>query len=480
MWTAPDPVVSGPAGSETGGRARKRRLAGMDKRGCPYAGGAARCLAGRPVVHPVAFIKRLPVGDRPVAVLLQSSFPVRARPCGVAMVATRGRDYDSTRPRTRLQGGAAGAARRLVPPVPSPQRLRRTRRKSTHPDVDHYNQEGASGVEEGDTLAPVADDGNSGSDGTAEVAAGTAPRRTRKNPHPRYIPPGSRAAVPSGSEAGHPSPGGDSDGKAVCCWGGYGPSASESASSSATSGGDVHPPFEDTSSAVDDVEPVAPPPEAILPPAIAPVEENHDRRSSLKRRVDEQHGAAGPAASPLVPASKAVPAPEFPAGIFADIKPKPVLHAAGVSTEVIPSNEVVAKREAFWAAAAAAAASGPGPRAQATTGQGARAGAGGARPRFAASQRPLMAMARAASQNGPAHGDSNSGSARETPGQDDGGARGGGGAAAGGGAGGDVGDGLGVGDSAVGDAQLRGGSSRRSGGGDSRGDGEDGTGPPTK
>lgn len=403
----------------------------------------------------LALINGRPDGHWRFAVPPQPSAAVRVWPCGVDMVATRGRDYDLTGPRTRLQEGPAGAARRLVPSVSSPQRLRRTRRMSTHPDVDHYHQDGANGAPGSDTPAPVVEGAHAGPD---DAAAGAAPRRVRKNPRPRYIPPGSRAAVSSGSGAGdgHPSPADSSEDNAVCCWGGYGPSANQTASPSPLSGVDVHPPVEDTSSAVDDIEPVASSAAILQPPVIAPLVEEHDGRSSQERRVDRQQGSAGPAALPPAPAQQAVLAPEFPAGLFEDVKPQPVLHAAGVSTAVIPSNEVVAKREAFWAAAAAAATPVPGRFAHPSSGQGGRAERNDVRPRFVASQRPLIAMARASSA-GPADGDVTSDLVGKTP---DGGARGGADAADAGGASGHIGARRAVGDSAGGDAKLKGSRSR--------------------
>lgn len=54
------------------------------------------------------------------------------------MVATRTCDYDATGPQTRAARGPARVAHRLLKRRAEPQRLRRSYRMSTHPDVNHY------------------------------------------------------------------------------------------------------------------------------------------------------------------------------------------------------------------------------------------------------------------------------------------------------------------------------------------------------
>lgn len=175
------------------------------------------------------------------------SFPAGALsewPLVATMVATRHRDYDSSAPRTRQQTSAAGVARRLLPAVTDPQRLRRTRRMSanagpltrqqkaaagiarrllpavtdpqrlrrtwrmsTHPDVAHYGQGAASGEpadvawqRAGTGVTMAAADaalsaqglGASGAScapqaASALAAASPSPTPRRKNPRPRHF-----------------------------------------------------------------------------------------------------------------------------------------------------------------------------------------------------------------------------------------------------------------------------------------------------
>lgn len=451
-----------------------------------YAGVAAACLAALAGVDFDAFIKRLAVGDWCSTLPDQPSVFVRAQLVSLVMVATRGRDYDATGPRTRLQAGPAGVARRLVPPVANPQRMRRTRRMSTHPDPDHYASEGVNVIPESDTSGPVEGDGHTGpgaasgswaapvdaacaTPASSTVLAGHSQpvrRRPRKNPHPKYIPPGSREAGPSGSGAAHQPATDDVSGEAACGPWGNSPSTTESASCGTSDG---------TSSMTGDLVAAAASPAACQ--ARCALEEGHDGRMSLKRGFDAQHGSAGPAGPPPAPSPPVVPAPEFPEGIFGDAKPLPVLHAAGVSTTVIPSNEVLVKREKFWAVAAAAAASGPDPQARPTTDKGAQASTGGVRPRFSASQRPLLAMARDQSLPGAASGDAIPGAAGDTRVQVDGAPRHGAGAADVVGSTVDTGGGVGMEDSADGDAHVRGGQRSRHGDGDGRRGGDTAHGP---
>lgn len=92
--------------------------------------------------------------------------------CGCpAMVATRDRDYGAPGPRTRAQASPAGVARRLAAPSSDPQRLGRTRRMSTHPDVNYYRRAGTTGA-----LEPVLDE-----PAALHSAAGPLPTQDRVN-----------------------------------------------------------------------------------------------------------------------------------------------------------------------------------------------------------------------------------------------------------------------------------------------------------
>lgn len=62
------------------------------------------------------------------------------------MVATRGHDYNAVGPLTRAQASPIGVAKRLHATNPEPQRVTRSYRMRTHPDVGHYMRGSPSGA----------------------------------------------------------------------------------------------------------------------------------------------------------------------------------------------------------------------------------------------------------------------------------------------------------------------------------------------
>lgn len=104
--------------------------------------------------------------------------------CGCfAMVATRDRDYSAPGQRTRAQASPAGVARRLAAPSSDPQRLGRTRRMSTHPDVSYYRRAGTTGAPEPVFNDPAALHSAAGPLPTQDgVTSGDAGRQRQRSP----------------------------------------------------------------------------------------------------------------------------------------------------------------------------------------------------------------------------------------------------------------------------------------------------------
>lgn len=163
-----------------------------------------------------------------------------------AMVSTRRGDYGHDGC-ARSRSASVDAAERLWAPLMEPQRLGQTRRMRTHPDVSHYFR-GARAVGPAVSQQECQEDGvpadavpGLSSDEIAVQAMTPAPlppavtadaaavcaesrhaqdvanavqpprgptgpvttaRRPRKNPYPRYVPPGSRSGAPAGSASG--------------------------------------------------------------------------------------------------------------------------------------------------------------------------------------------------------------------------------------------------------------------------------------
>lgn len=337
-------------------------------------------------------------------------------------------------PSPSAQGENTGCIARRAPATTDPPPQRLTWRKTTHPDVDHYVQvvaseqpatgipspsadgEGAMmGAPDYVSSAEPLDVGNASyagpSSSTLPVAGdGSTQRRSRKNPQPRYIAPGSRAEEPTvGESASTPAV---CRGQEEVAHGGerYTTSSSGTASSSLSPSAGLLPLLDDTSSGADDIVPA--PRAQVFPRGRRLPPEHDDWRFTPTQQAGAAGGSQGPASPPPAPVLQGSPPAEPPASQFGGVKSE---HAASLSTTMVQAREVAVKMETMTVGAAAAVPV-PDTRVHPAVGPDAQARTDGVRRRFFPSQRPIIALARAASSAGRAGGSGHPVTDRNTPG----------------------------------------------------------------
>lgn len=341
-------------------------------------------------------------------------------------------------PSPAAQGVDTGCIARRAPATTDPPPQRLTWRKTTNPDVDHYVQvvaraEPATGAPspsaDGEGAMMVAQDYVSPADAldvgdashagpsslTLPVAGdGLTQRRSRKNPLPRYIAPGSRAEEPTVGDSARTSAVYRSQEEAAHDGERFTTSSSETASSLLSPRAGLLPLFDDTSSGEDDI---APAPQAPVVPRVHRLPpEVGDRRFTSSQHAGAAGGSAGPASPPPAPVPQDSLPAEPPASLFCGVKSE---HAASLSTTMVQTREVAVKMETMTVGAAAAVPV-PDTRVRPAVGLGAQARTDGVRRRFVPSQRPFIELARAASSAGRAGGSNHPVADRNTPGRGEG------------------------------------------------------------